>query len=228
MDQVRQRLKEIRQKQLEMQEKGQAVRPSSSSNDKSLYSAALGGVAAGLTIAAMIWLAKSLLTTEEPKTIYPNSNTAIHAIEIRRTNEKIQQLTDRIELLTESITTLGIRLNQAMELTSSTNATDMKQDNSFQKSIPESASNEFTVDVSDIAHLSPNAEDAFVTTHTVKTRLNLRSSPSLEATTLAILGAGTEVEYIRENDGWYYVNTERHGKGWCASEYLLPSPDTQQ
>ena len=70
------------------------------------------------------------------------------------------------------------------------------------------------------AHMTSEAVKAFVPTHTVRTKLNLRPSASLDTTPIAVLKVGSEVEYIREADGWYYVNTQFHGKGWCASEYL--------
>jgi len=70
------------------------------------------------------------------------------------------------------------------------------------------------------AHVTSEAVNAFVPTHTVRARLNLRPSASLNTTPIAVLKIGSEVEYIKEADGWYYVNTRSHGKGWCSSEYL--------
>jgi uncharacterized protein YgiM (DUF1202 family) len=207
-----------------MQENSQTVRTSSSTYDKSLYIAALGGVAAGLTIAAMVWLAKSLLSTDEPKVFSPDSNAAVYMSEVRKTNDQLHQLNNRIELLTKSIT----RLTRIMEPNSSTGSVKMAQENSFLQETSDTASGKPKINASDIAPHSEKSEDAFVTTHTVKTRLNLRSSPSLHATTIAILDTGAEVEYIREDDGWYYVNTELHWKGWCASEYLSPLPASEQ
>ncbi len=72
------------------------------------------------------------------------------------------------------------------------------------------------------AHMTYEAVKAFVPTHTARARLNLRPSASLNTTPIAVLKAGSEVEYIKEADGWYYVNTRSHGKGWCSSEYLSP------
>jgi glucose/arabinose dehydrogenase len=74
--------------------------------------------------------------------------------------------------------------------------------------------------VSRSAVMKPEAIKAFVPTHTVKTNLNLRPSPSLNTAPIAVLKAGSEVEYIKEDDDWYYVNTQLHGKGWCSSKYL--------
>ena len=70
------------------------------------------------------------------------------------------------------------------------------------------------------AHMTSEAVKAFVPTHTVRARLNLRPSASLNTTPITVLKVGSEVEYIKEADGWYYVNTQLHGKGWCLSEYL--------
>jgi len=70
------------------------------------------------------------------------------------------------------------------------------------------------------ADITPEALKAFVPTHTVRANLNLRPSPSLNTTPIAVLKAGSEVEYIKEDDGWYYVNTQLYGKGWCSSKYL--------
>ena len=68
--------------------------------------------------------------------------------------------------------------------------------------------------------MTSKAVKAFIPTHTVRAKLNLRPSASLDTTPIAVLKVGSEVEYIREADGWYYVNTQLHGKGWCSSEYL--------
>jgi hypothetical protein len=76
------------------------------------------------------------------------------------------------------------------------------------------------------AHMTSEAVKAFVPTHTVRAKLNLRPYASLKTTPIAVLKVGSEVEYIKEADGWYYVNAQLHGKGWCSSEYLssLSSP----
>jgi hypothetical protein len=60
---VRQRLNEIRQKQLNSLEKLQTTTPSNADNGKSQYLVALGGVAAGLIIAVIVMLAKSIWLT---------------------------------------------------------------------------------------------------------------------------------------------------------------------
>jgi uncharacterized protein YgiM (DUF1202 family) len=68
----------------------------------------------------------------------------------------------------------------------------------------------------------PEAKQAFSPTHAVQSRLNLRPAATLDSKPIAVLQVGSKVEYISEADGWYYVNTVPHGKGWCASEYLAP------
>ena len=78
------------------------------------------------------------------------------------------------------------------------------------------------LNASRVVHMTPETEKAFIPTHTVKAKLNIRSSSSLNATPIAVLEAGSEVEYISEADGWYYVNTQFRGKGWCSSDYLSP------
>ena len=62
----------------------------------------------------------------------------------------------------------------------------------------------------------------FTPTHIVKSRLNLRRSASSKAMSIAVMEAGSKVHYMRESDGWYYVNAPSYGKGWCSSEYLSP------
>jgi uncharacterized protein YgiM (DUF1202 family) len=68
----------------------------------------------------------------------------------------------------------------------------------------------------------------FTPTHTVKARLNLRRSASSESTAIAVMEAGSRVEYIRKSNGWYYVKTASYGEGWCSSEYLSTSLENQQ
>jgi hypothetical protein len=77
-------------------------------------------------------------------------------------------------------------------------------------------------DTSRAAQITTETEKAFIPSHAVKARVNLRPSASLHTTPIAVLNVGTEVEYINKSDGWYFVNTRSHGKGWCSSEYLSP------
>jgi uncharacterized protein YgiM (DUF1202 family) len=70
------------------------------------------------------------------------------------------------------------------------------------------------------AVLTTEAVKAFVPTHTARANLNLRPSPSLNTRPIAVLKSGSMVEYLKEDGGWYYVNTQLHGEGWCSSKYL--------
>jgi hypothetical protein len=227
MEHVRQKLNEIKQKHLEMQENNQAVQTSSPTNDKSLYLVALGGVAAGLTLAVIAWLAKSLLAMGDINIPPPESTVAIHASKIKETNENIDQLNKRVASLTESFSRMEARLKRVMELTNPIGATGMGHETSSQQNISENIGDE-TTDVSKDIHASgdtdPTAETekSFVPTHIVKARINLRPSSSLDTMPIAVLEVGTKVEYIGKMDDWYYVNTQFQGKGWCSSEYLSP------
>ena len=228
---VRQRLNEIRQKQMNSLESLQTTTPSGSSNGKLQYLVALGGVAAGFMIAVIAWLTISILTNDGVNTISSDSHVAIHASEIRSTNQQIGQLNERVATLTESISDLETRLKQVSDLANSINDTGMEQTVSPRQHLPD------IIDVlpapviketaSDGIELSAKTDQEFTPTHIVKTRLNLRPSMSLDTTPVAILQHGTEVEYIHEDNGWYYVNTETHGKGWCAAEYLSPLAPTR-
>lgn len=233
MDHVRQRLNEIRQKQLRLQENAQDTRPSTPTNDKSQYIVALGGVAAGLTIALMVWLANAILTTDDVDVIAPESHVAIHTSEIRETNDHIVQLNEHVESLTQSVSSLEIRVKRMMELTNPINDIEMKHTRSSQQGIPESAADNSTFDIkepygSSVVDPAMETVKTFAPTHTVNARVNLRPSISLDSTPITTLKVGTEVEYIREDEGWYYVNTKHHGEGWCASDYLAPVLPTQQ
>jgi hypothetical protein len=99
----------------------------------------------------------------------------------------------------------------------------MESDSSTQMDIPEDQSDSnVELDTPSATDSQHEAEIAFVPTHTVNTRLNLRPSTSLDEAPIALLEVGTMVKYIDEENGWYYVDTALHGKGWCASEYLSP------
>ena len=221
---VRQRLNEIRRKQLESQETFQTANTPVSSNDKSQYLAALGGVAAGLIIAVIVWLAKSIWINDGISTSSADSNGSIQASVVRQANTKIGLLNDRIEALTGSINGLETRLIRVMELSESINEIELKYAATMPENSHASPGNKFPSSTtgSVVAESTDEIEMSFVPTHTVNTRLNLRPSMSLDTTPITVLEAGTGVEYIKETDGWVYVNTELHGKGWCSSGYLSP------
>jgi hypothetical protein len=227
MDQVQKRLDEIKQKQLQMQESIQAARSKASSKDKSHLVTALMGIAAGITIAVIAWLTNSLLLTKDAGTSAWDLPSTILGKENSKTDERIDQLHDRVELLAESVSRLEIRFDQFME-SANTSGGGTEQSSSTHMDIPEDHSdNTVELDTSGITNSQQEAEITFVPTHTVKTRLNLRPSTSLDEAPIALLDAGTKVRYIDEEDGWYYVDTESHGQGWCASEYLSPLQENQ-
>lgn len=212
MDQVKQRLDEIKRKQLEMLENSRATSSNDSSKGKSHLVTALMGIAAGITIAAIAWFAYALVTTKDIDIRTWDIRTAILENLNSKTDEQIDELNDRVELLAESVTRLEMKFNQYME-----------SDSSTQMDIPEDQSDSnVELDTSSATDSQHEAEIAFVPTHTVNTRLNLRPSTSLDEAPIALLEVGTMVKYIDEENGWYYVDTALHGKGWCASEYLSP------
>jgi hypothetical protein len=226
MDNFGQKLVEIKQKQKRLHENSQAKIESSSAK-KSQYILALGGVVAGLTIAVILLLAKMIVVKDNTNLIAPKSVETIHTIEINKTNDNIAQLNERVELITESISDLESILMRIIALTDSNIDVEKKHTSSSKQHIPESADAELAFDTkkpndSKALHMTPEAVKGFVPTHTIKDRLNLRPSSSFDSTPIAVLKAGSEVEYIKEADGWYYVDTPLHGKGWCSSEYLSP------
>ena len=227
MDQVQKRLDEIKQKQLQMQESIQAARARASTKDKSHLITALIGIAAGITIAVIAWLAYALLTTKDIDIRTWDIRTAILGKLNSKTDEQIEQLNDRVELLSESISRLEMRFDQFMESAStSDDVTDKESSN--QVDTPEDhPDSTIEPDTSGITNSQQEAEIEFVPTHTVKTRLNLRPSTSRDEAPIALLEAGTKVRYIDKEDGWYYVDTALLGKGWCASEYLSPLQESQ-
>lgn len=157
---------------------------------------ALGGVATGFLAA---WLIISFLSTENTDLIALKARVAIYENEIREANKTIEQLNDHVELLAKS--TSSLEAEPADEKPASTLATSL------------------TLEVTDSTATSGTA---LIPTHVVKTRLNLRKSTSLDDAPIGVLSTGTEVRHIDEENGWYYVDTELLGKGWCASKYLLP------
>jgi glucan-binding YG repeat protein len=227
MDQrIRQRLNEIRQKQLETQQSAQETNTAPISNNNSHYLYALLGMAAGFIISIIVWMVTPLSKTNEMKMIMPESHVSIDANEINKANEHIGRLNDRLELLTQSIYALETRLNRLMNLPDSNHDAGMMPAHSYQKHMAEAANTGTTIDANELAASvgSPSTKtgNSFIPTHKATTNLNLRPSASLDSTPVATLSAGTKVEYILESGGWYYVNTEQHGKGWCASGYLSP------
>ena len=219
---VRKKLNEIRQKQLESDIDLQANEPSTASGNKSLKIAALGGVAAGLIIA---WFMNSFLPTDNVDLIAQRSSVAIYENKIREANEKIEQLYDRVELLTESISGLEAELTQAMVLVKPNNEiekTTITDQSRLEPADERPVSTLVDSHAPGLADSAATNDKAFKPTHIVKTRLNLRTATSLDDAPIGVLTSGTEVRYIDETNGWYYVDTEQFGIGWCASKFLSP------
>ena len=219
---VRNKLNEIRQRQLESENNPQAHEPSTAASDMPLKFAALGGVVAGLIIA---WLINSFLPTENADLIAQRSSVAIHENDIREANKTIEQLNDRVELLTNSIYSLESELTHTIEsiahnkINEKTSSADQELTESTNAIPPSTPANSQASGETDSAAKS---DKTFIPTHVVKDRLNIRSSTSLDDAPIGVLSAGTEVSYIDEANGWYYVDTQQFGKGWCTSEYLSP------
>jgi hypothetical protein len=164
-----------------------------------------------------------LLSTEDVNLISQNS--PIHESQIREANEAIKQLNDRVELLTKSISSLGAELTQVMELVEANNK--IEKTTFTDQDTPEPADEKPVTSMADsqasgVTDSAAKSDNTFIPTHVVKTRLNLRTSISLDDAPIGVLSTGTKVSYIDEANGWYYVDTERLGKGWCASQYLSP------
>lgn len=225
MERARHKMEEVIRKHKILQEKSQASTGSGSANSKSQYILALGGVAAGITIAIIVWLTNSILSTNQLNMSAPQRADAVYTGDLRKPIDNIARLNERVELLTESLSGLEAKLTRVMVLTDSLTDIGKKQPVSSRQDVPESGVAGPTSDMNESAassavHTAPETEKAFAPTHIVKTRVNLRPSASLKTRPIAVLKAGAEVEYLGKKDGWYYVNTRSHGKGWCAADYL--------
>jgi septal ring factor EnvC (AmiA/AmiB activator) len=232
MERARHKIEEVIKKQKWLQEQSHAKTESSSAKDKSQYMIALGGIAAGLTIAVIFMLAKSLVTKEHTNMFSADQDNAIQTVEIGKPSDEIAMLNERVESLSKSVSNLEDQLTHVIALADSIAIVETNRTASSPQQIPESADTNPTLEanesnVSRAVQTATETGEAFIPSHTVKARVNLRPSASLHTTPIAVLNVGTEVEYISKSDGWYYVNTLAHGKGWCSSEYLSPLSPTQ-
>ena len=176
------------------------------------------GCTAGIAISAITWWVKSAGTTDYSRMVALDSVEAIQVRKINNSIDNVAHLTERIATLTNTITGLEVKLRDTLALVN--DKTDQGDKSVTAK--PESALHEI-VSKDTVAIIDKgNTEIAFIPTHSVSTSLNFRPSPSLSATPIAVLKAGTKVKYINERNGWYFVNTESYGEGWCSSEYLSP------
>ena len=208
-----------------MQGSAQTTTEPGAAHDRPQYSVALGGVAVGLMIAAVIWLTKPLATEDNIHSIRPEAAEVISPDEIRTTNQNIARLNQRMELLADTISSMDAKFKRILVMADAMNEDNNTGASASQRSTTDPAAEaaEFDEDSSDTSSVdnSPHeTEQAFIPTHTVNARINLRPSTSVNTKPVAVLNIGTEVEYISETDGWYYVNTRLHGKGWCSSDYL--------
>jgi hypothetical protein len=200
---------------------------SSQTDDPYLYIVAVLGVAAGFSLALAVWLVNSIMTTDDISSITPESTVAINASEIRKTNNNIRHLHERVELLSGPVANLEAMLKRITLLTDGVTdngkntASSAKQDNPESENV-KPAYNRGDPDASRLITMNPETQKTFIPTHTVNDWLNLRPSSSLNTKPIAVLKAGSDVEYIARKDNWYYVNTQMHGKGWCYSDYLTP------
>lgn len=147
--------------------------------------------------------------------------------DIMHSSQKIDLLNKRVELLGASITSLEDNLTHILSAADSIKGYDYKHVATDQQHVLESADSRPSTDsvqsgVPLAALETPARKAAFTPTHIVATKLNLRPSASLNATPIGVLPTGTKVQKIGENGGWYHVNTETYGKGWCFSRYLNP------
>jgi hypothetical protein len=234
MEQARQRIEEIKQQQRKRMRGGNP--PTSGFgdiHDRQKYLIALGGIAAGLMIAAVIWLTQPLLTEDNHESNQQDAAEAVSSDEIRKANENIARLNHHMEMLSETISSMDAKFKRILLMAESMNDVANKNAFTLQELSTDAAAEtvEFAEDNSgkpgmdNIAH---DAQQEFSPTHYVNARINLRPSMSLDTTPIAVLDIGAEVEYISETGGWYYVNTRSHGKGWCSSEYLSSLQDSRQ
>jgi hypothetical protein len=227
-----QKIEEIKQQQKKMHEHSQASKEANTTNDKSQIIVALGGVAAGFTLAVIVWLAKSIVASHHIHMMEPDMPDVIHLADIKKLNKMVVQLNERVELLTESISNMEARLTSNMVPNDTIFNTKEKHDSSSQLNIHESSKAGSVSDINEsnastAVQVATAAQKPFIPTHTVKARLNLRPSATLNSRPIATLKVGTEVQYISQSGGWDYVNTRLHGKGWCSSDYLSPVLPTQ-
>lgn len=240
MEQARQqrierKIKEAREKKQRTQKNPNIKRKSSSKlgnyapflsirHDISLV---LGGAVAGIVITTIVWWAKSVGTIDSSNLNTLESDGVIHTGSSTSQHNKIDHINKRIELLADNVTDLEAKLMSVIVLTDSINSTENKQVAGAQRHTSNFDGAKATFSTMEptaagVSSSSTKNEDEFTPTHTAKAKLNLRPSASLETTPIAILKVGAEIEYISEADGWYYVNTQLHGKGWCSSDYLIP------
>jgi len=184
----------------------------------------LAGTAAGVAIAIIVWWAEPVRTVNNSSMISLESAESIQTSEIKNPSDNIAHLNERVEMLTDTITDLEVKLMRVLVLADGITDLEHKLVTANARAV----FNTMEPTASGVAKTTPETEGVFTPTHTVKAKLNLRPSASLNTTPVAVLKVGSRVEYISEIDGWYYVNAQSHGKGWCSSDYLSPLLPTHQ
>jgi hypothetical protein len=209
---------------MDLQSSTRSSRDSVVASDKSQYMVALGGVIAGITIAIIAWLVWSLMVVKQGIHDTTGSQTAIQTNTINELSEKIDHLSEQIVVLTDTISDLekkvatpikqpGFSANSASRETETRHG-EIQTPVSTQASLDNISSE--TLIKMDVQ----TGDGAFVPTHRVIERVNLRPNPSTDRPVIATLKVGSEVQYLRESGDWYFVKTESDGDGWVASEYL--------
>jgi hypothetical protein len=226
MEDVRRKMEEVKKKHMRQHAYSQGNTESASSRDNSPLLIALGGVVAGLTIAGLVWLARTTIADHIDFTAATTAD-IIQPGEFRKSTETIAELNERVEALNHTVGTLEAKLTRVMEITDAISSDNENHAGSSPQDLSESdehdsENNSSRVSVSRTVRGVPETREPFVATHMVKAKLNLRPTTSLDSKPIAVLKAGTEVQYIRESDGWDYVMTQSNVKGWCSSEYLSP------
>ena len=226
MEQARQRIEEIKQLQRErVQGSRHTKAENGAAHNRAHYLFTLGGVTVGLMIAAVIWLTKPLVMENDNVTIQAKASENIRAGEISEINANIVRLSQRMALVSKTISDMDAKFKRILVYADS--MADVKSKDAYTlqdlSADPADEAAEFDEDNPDkpvVDNTEQATEQAFVPTHRVNARINLRPSTSLQTRPIAVLDVGTEVEYISETDGWYYVKTRSHGNGWCSSDYL--------
>lgn len=117
-----------------------------------------------------------------------------------------------MELLTDTVTKLEARLTRVRVVPDSINNTEENYASSSRGNMPESneAKSAPTTDESNasiITQVSADTSKPFIPTHIVEASLNLRPTATISSRPITTLEVGTEVQYISQSDGCYYVNT---------------------
>ena len=137
--------------------------------------------------------------------------------DFKKSIDDIAHLNERVESLNNTIVNLEVNLMRVLVLADSITDIDGKLITAAQHYKPANDETESVFDTmeptaSGMVHATSEVEGGFTPTHTVKAKLNLRPSASLNTTPVTVLKTGAQVEYISEVDGWYYVNTKSSQK----------------